>query len=186
MPAIYHRASDYVDLQVATSRDGIRWERPHRTTWVPVGEPGSGYEGSLYAGIGLTPAGAGRWIFPLTRYSLSHNENWPQHFHGKRHGNIWLANLREDGLMALEAESRGECWTQPATFTGSRLLINSWGKMGGRVEVELADQDGKPYPGFSLAECDGLEGDQLWQPVRWKGNPNVGEFTANWCGSVSG
>ncbi len=174
MPAIYHRSSDRVDLQIAVSRDGVRWERPQRSAWLPAGEPGSGFEGAVYAGVGLTPVGRGQWMFPMTRYATTHNENWPELLGGKRHGAILLPRLREDGLMALEAETQGECWTQPATFVGARLRLNCWGTLGSRVAVELADADGQPYPGFSLDECDGLEGDLLWRPVSWRGNVNVG------------
>jgi hypothetical protein len=94
----------------------------------------------------------------------------PEH---PRQGGIWLAMLREDGFVALEAETEGECWTQPATFEGSRLLINQWGLTGARVTIEIADERGKPFPGYALADCDGLSGEHLWSPMTWRGNSDV-------------
>jgi hypothetical protein len=176
MPAVYHRAIDQVDVHFAISRDGRRWHRPLRDAWIPAGEPGSGLEGTLYAGVGLTPAGGGNWMFPLARYELTHNANRPEYFKGRRRGGLWLARIREDGVMGLCAETQGECWTQPATFAESRLLLNCWATRGGRVDVEIAGVDGKPFPGFSLADCDGLEGDHLWSPMRWRGNENTGSL----------
>jgi hypothetical protein len=117
--------------------------------------------------------GKGTWAFPVTLYDETHNMNFqptPEHPHN---GGIWLAMLREDGYVSLEAEAEGECWTQPATFDGSRLLINSWGLTGGRVTIEITDERGKPFPGYTLEDCDGLAGEHLWSTMTWKGNGDV-------------
>ncbi len=173
IPAIYHRASDHVDLRLAVSHDGVRWSFPQREPFVAVGEPGSGVEGTLYAGHGTIPVGTGTWAFPVARYHRTHNMGFqptPEHPH---QGGLWLATLPEDGYITLEAEAEGEVWTQPATFDGERLLINSWGLTGARVKVEITDADGQPFPGFSLADCDGVPGASLSSPVTWKGNTDV-------------
>lgn len=75
--------------------------------------------------------------------------------------------------MALEAEDEGECWTQPSTFEGAHLTLNCWGETGARVLVELTGENGTPLPGYSLEDCDGLEGEQLWTAMRWHGNADV-------------
>ena len=167
IPAIYHRSSDFVDLRLAVSRDGVRWQFAPGDPFMAVGEPGSGYEGSIYAGCGTVTVGKGMWAFPVARCHNTHNM-YP------RQGNLWLALLREDSFVGLEAESEGECWTQPATFEGSRLLINSWGMTGARVTIEITGEIGKPFPGYSLVDCDGLSGEQLWSPMTWRGNSGVG------------
>ncbi len=172
-PAIYHRSQDRVDLQLAVSHDGERWQFAQREAFLANGEAGSGYEGAMYAGRGTVPLGNGIWAFPLSGYQNTHN----MYFHATRerpsHGGVWLARLREDGYMAVEAESEGEFWTQPATFTGSRLLLNCWGLTGARVRVELSDRAGKPLPGYALSECDPLMGEHLWSPVTWAGRSDV-------------
>lgn len=168
-PAIYHRATDKVDLQLAVSHDGMRWHFPQREPFLANGEAGSGCEGAIYAGRGTVPLGKGTWAFPLACYARTHN----MYFHATpeqpNQGGVCLATLREDGYVALEAESQGEFWTQPASFTGTRLLLNCWGLKGARVTVEFSDTYGKPLPGFALADCDGLSGDHLWSPVTWRG-----------------
>lgn len=176
-PAIYHRSSDQVDLQLATSRDGIRWQFPQREPFLADGKPGSGYEGAIYAGRGTIPISKGTWAFPVSRYRGTHNTIFEELPGQPAEGSLWLAMLREDGYISLEAESEGECWTQPAAFTGSQLLINSWGMSGSRVMIELADESGKPFPNFSLADCDGLSGETLWSPMTWRGNSNVGALS---------
>ena len=173
IPAIYHRATDHVDLRLAVSHDGVRWHFPDHETFVPVGEAGSGYEGTVYAGRGTVPVGAGQWAFPVSRYRRTHNMGFHPTASEPRQGSLWLAMLREDGFVAVEAETRGELWTQPATFSGGRLLINSWGMTGARVAVEMTDAEGKPFAGHSLEDCDGVRDDALWVPVSWKGQTDV-------------
>jgi hypothetical protein len=172
-PAIYHRTSDRVDLQLATSRDGVRWHFPQSEPFLANGEIGSGHEGMIYAGRGTVELDGRTWAFPATVSSRTHNSEEPPEHPNGRQGGIWLATLRQDGYMAVEAEGEGEFWTQPSTFTGSRLLLNCEGLSGARVLVEIGDRNGKPAPGFSLAECDGLKGDQLWTPMTWSGKSDV-------------
>ena len=173
IPAIYHHCSDRVDLRLATSRDGVRWQFAQRDPFVSDSEPGFGYEGQIYAGCGTVPIRKGMWAFPVARYHATHNMEFQPTLEHPRQGGIWLALLREDGFVALEAEAEGECWTQPATFEGSRLLINSWGLTGARVRIEIDDEGGKPFPGYALEDCDGLAGEHLWSPMTWRGNSDV-------------
>jgi hypothetical protein len=175
-PAIYHRSSDCVDLQLATSHDSLRWHFPQREPFVPNGEAGSGIEGAIYAGRGTIQLRPGVWAFPVTAYPRTHNMAFTPTPQRPRQGGLRLATLREDGYMAVEAETEGEFWTQRATFTGGKLLINSWGHTGGRVRVEICDDEGHSKPGFSLAECDRLDGDQIWSTVSWGGRSDVSAF----------
>jgi hypothetical protein len=176
IPAIYHRGTDNVDLRLAVSHDGIRWHFPDREPFLRVGEPGSGYEGTIYAGAGIVPVGTNMWAFPVSRYHRSHNMGFQPTAQHPHQGGISLAMLREDGFIALEAESKGECWTQPATFTGSRLVLNCWGLTGSRVSIEITNEDGKPMPGYALDDCDGLTGDQVSAPIAWRGSPDLSQL----------
>ncbi|GBC83552.1 hypothetical protein HRbin10_02702 [bacterium HR10] len=168
LPAFYHRAADTVEVHLAVSRDGRRWFRPRPHPYIPVGPPGSGAEGQVYAGVGIVPWPRGQWAFPVARLGLTHNLVRPEYI-TRPLGGIWLAILREDGFMALEAETEGECWTQVVSFTGGELRVNFWSHRGGRLRVGLVEPDGTPIPGYATEECDGVEGDVLWEPIRWKG-----------------
>jgi hypothetical protein len=173
-PAIYHRAADRVNLQLATSRDGVRWQFPQREAFLETGEPGSGYEGTAYAGKGTVTLANGNWGFPVSRYQNTHNMYFHPTAERPTQGGIWLAQLRQDGYMGIEAEGEGEFWTQTATFTGSRLLLNCWGQTGALIRVEIAEDNGQPVAGFSLAECDPVVGERLFgQPVTWAGRSDL-------------
>jgi hypothetical protein len=39
--------------------------------------------------------------------------------------------------------------------------------------VEILDQQGKPIPGFTLADCDPVFGDAIERAVTWKGSTDV-------------
>ncbi len=172
-PAIYHRATDRLDLQLATSRDGVHWQFPQRKPFLANGPAGSGSEGAMYAGRGTLSLNKGVWAFPVSCYGKTHNMKYTPTPEEPHVGGIHLARLREDGYMYLEAKDSGECWTQPASFSGAQLLINSWGFTGARVAIEIAEENGDAIPGYSLAECDGLEGDQLWSPMTWRGKSDL-------------
>ena len=40
----------------------------------------------------------------------------------------------------------------------------------------ICDEQGKPYPGFDLTDCDRLEGDVVSRTVSWKGQDDVSAF----------
>jgi hypothetical protein len=82
--------------------------------------------------------------------------------------------LRIDGFVSLHAPLiGGELITKPLTFTGSRLTLNASTSAAGSVRVEIQDADGQPLPGFALAGCQEVYGDDLDRTVIWAGNPDL-------------
>ena len=47
---------------------------------------------------------------------------------------------------------------------------------GGGIRVEVQDADGKPIPGFALADAEEMFGDALERAVLWKGGGDVGRL----------
>ena len=68
-PAFFHHGVDTLDVHIMTSRDGFHWQRPLRDPIVPAGEPGSGMEGSNYAGNGIVSIKPGEWSIPIASWS---------------------------------------------------------------------------------------------------------------------
>ncbi len=82
--------------------------------------------------------------------------------------------IRLDGFVSLHAgKNKGDLFTKTLTFSGSILSINFSTSVAGSVLVELLDENGKPLPGYSLADCDELFGDDPERTVTWKENPDV-------------
>jgi len=45
--------------------------------------------------------------------------------------------------------------------------------VAGGIRVEIQDAEGKPIPGFTLADCPEIFGDALQRAVAWKSGPDV-------------
>jgi hypothetical protein len=83
--------------------------------------------------------------------------------------------LRIDGFVSVQAGLRGgEMLTKPLVFQGEQLTINFSTSAAGSIRVEIQDAAGKPVPGFSLADCPEVFGDELHRVVRWQGGSDVG------------
>lgn len=84
-------------------------------------------------------------------------------------------SLRIDGFVSLHAPlAGGELLTKPITFSGNKLSLNVSTSAAGSVRVEIQNADGKPLPGFALADCQAVYGDDLERTVVWARNPDLG------------
>ena len=77
--------------------------------------------------------------------------------------------LRIDGFTSLWAPARGgELVTKPLVFDGGNLTLNASTSGAGSIQVEVQDAAGQPVPGYALADCPEIFGDQLSHVVRWR------------------
>ncbi len=76
---------------------------------------------------------------------------------------------RVDGFVSFQAKPQGgELITKPVIFEGDQLFVNFKTQGQGRLRVELLDETGSPLKGFSLADCQPLQGDEIEQAIPWK------------------
>jgi hypothetical protein len=76
--------------------------------------------------------------------------------------------LRTDGFVSIHAGAdAGELLTRPFTFTGDRLEINYATSAIGYVHVGLCDAEGRPVPGFGLADTKPIYGNEIARLVDW-------------------
>ena len=72
-----------------------------------------------------------------------------------------LACPRRDGFASLQASYEGgQVTTRPFRFLGSKLRVNARADFG-RLGVEVLDQDARPVPGFTRAECLPMQADKI-------------------------
>ena len=82
--------------------------------------------------------------------------------------------LRLDGFASLHADyAGGEMTTKTVTFTGKELHLNLATGASGSVAVEIQDADGKPIPGFALADCQAITADDIDRVITWKSGAKV-------------
>ncbi len=159
------------DVLFMVSRDGHRffvW--PEAFVWPGIQRPGSWYYGDAWYSWGLVET-ASRYPGAPAELSLyiQERENRDGPGHLRRH------TLRLDGFASVYAPlSGGAMITKPLVFSGNRLEINFATSAGGRLRVEIQDEQGTPIPGFALDDCHLQYGDQLDRVVTWQGGTDVG------------
>lgn len=153
------------DAVLISSRDGRRWDRSFPEAFLRPGpDPrnwGNGH-GNNTPAWGLLPSGDGE----LSLY-------WNEHYGGIPQ--LRRGTVRVDGFASLAAPAAGgEAVTRPLVFRGRRLVLNYATSAVGSVHVELQNAEGRPLPGYSLADCSEIYGDETARPVAWKGGRDVG------------
>jgi len=77
--------------------------------------------------------------------------------------------LRLDGFVSVSAPmSGGELLTKLIKFQGSSMTLNFSSAAAGDVRVEILDERGRPFPGFSLEDCAPVFGDAIERQVSWR------------------
>ncbi len=89
---------------------------------------------------------------------------------------ILAAVWRKDGFVSMDCEQQGRLMTVPCRFDGKTLRLNFKTQDGGSIRVGLCDEQGKPYPGFDLTDCDRLDGDAVARTVSWKSQDDLSAF----------
>lgn len=86
-------------------------------------------------------------------------------------------SMRLDGFGSLRADyDGGEILTKPLRFDGDRLLLNFATSAAGEIKIELQTSDGDPIPGFTLAECREVIGNEIERSVTWESNATLGDL----------
>jgi hypothetical protein len=158
LPTRYQPArGSSTDILFMASRAGsTRFERLFPEAFIrPGGDPTRWGNRSNYAACGVLPTGP-------AEISIYHAPG------GQRY------TLRTDGFISLHGGyAGGTVTTKPFTFAGAELTLNVATSAGGSVKVELQDAEGRPLPGYSLAEADEIVGDSIDRIATWKGSPSV-------------
>ena len=160
-----------LDIQLATSRDGIQWNRLDRRPYVRLGPRGSFDGGSVYMSVGMLRRGDEIWMY-YTGYDITHGDYDMKTTRKK--GTVSRLVQRLDGFVSADAAwEGGELTTVPLVFAGRRLVLNVDTSAMGSARVELMDEQGRPLPGFSAADCDPIDGNFTARTVTWKGKPDL-------------
>jgi hypothetical protein len=93
---------------------------------------------------------------------------------GGPHSRVRRFTYRVDGFVSVRASAQGgHLVSKPLLFSGRKLVVNFATSHQGSLAVELQDTKGKPIPGFTLADCLPLNGDEIEKTVAWKGGADV-------------
>lgn len=157
-------ANDCSDGVLLTSRAGsIRYDRTFMEALV---RPGQGSENWVsrtnYPLTGVLPYGKDQIMFWVSRHYMQ--DTW----------HIERLLLRVDGFASVNAPyAGGELITKPLVFSGDTMRINYRTSAAGSVRIEIQNEDGHAIPGFALADCKEVIGDEIGGVVVWRGGEDL-------------
>ncbi len=156
---------EQMDVQLAWSRDGIRWERhPQRPTFLENGVWGIDPDwGMITVSQGIVERGDKLYIYYLGYEGLHWDPNLKVSF--------CLATLRRDGFVSLGTPTIGYMLTKPLLCPGGRLHLNAKTADGGytRAAVRSGDgvDDGQWLPSWGFDEGSVFTGDSTDAMMGW-------------------
>jgi len=165
------------ELYLATSRDGINWERSwDRAVFVPRGEPGQWDAGQVHAPHG-DPIEFGDNLLFYYGGSPSGQANWD------REESCGAFRVRQDRFVGQHAgDTHGMLVTRQLVLSGDRLELNCsvlptpYAECEIRVEISQCPQPGGPeevLTGYGMDDCDPVCVDRLDAPVSWRGSQDL-------------
>ena len=152
------------DVQFASSRDGIHWDRLFRQPFLSADlDRDNWVDRNPIMGHGVVPTGPGEISMYYSELLRSERTR------------IRRCTLRTDGFVSVQGpySGFGEFTSRPIRFRGRHLELNYSTSGGGSLRVELQDQDGDPLEGLSLEDCPPLVGDKIDGAVMWKGGRDL-------------
>jgi len=191
----YNRSPDYPDttlghleIQLAYSRDGRRWNRPDdRRAIVPWGPEGSPDYGAIYPANNPIVKDGETWIYYLAQNHLHSwwhiQEEW-NHNKSSRHTACgMLAKMPEDHWVSLDAGNKEGFFVHKPWGPPHEVFVNADAE-GGSIEVELVNPFGRTMSGFSRAECIPITANGKKQEVKWKNGRHPWDFAKDHRGGV--
>lgn len=181
MSVFYLRDPQTIDIQLATSRDGLHFTRVCR------GEPfiasgGVGY----YDCMAMACSQPEPIVVDDTVYiyyaacNFPHNADAAGTDPGVLNCGAALATLKRDRFASLETShrDRGPCRvvTRPFVVRHPKLFLNAATWSNGSIRVEALTRDWQPIHGFDEPQARAVQGDALDHPVRWSENVDLGKL----------
>lgn len=189
MLSYYDAVNKTISLELAASRDGIKWWRPDRRPALPnppLGDYGGGMmwqmhqpiveKGKMYIYYGGAQGLHGEI---LDSRSLPRIEVGNETVSGSPtptlpfNSALCRAAWQFDRLWALVPSAGGptigEAVTRAEKPGGGKLMVNVDVKKGGELRAELLDESGRAIPGFSAKDCQPVSGDHHQIQIIWKG-----------------
>ena len=165
-----------LEVQLAVSRDGVHWTRPSREPYFPTGLADEWDRWYAVMGPGIVRRGNYLYQYYNSSGRLHDSVVLRAEYDesAKQLGGVGVVRQRLDGFVSADADHQGGWLQTPLiVFRGTRLRLNIDTGAMGTAFVELEDADGRPIPGFTLADCEEIGGNFIDQSVYWKGSPDV-------------
>jgi hypothetical protein len=177
--SVFHlRPPQPIDIQLATSRDGIHFTRVCRgQPFIPSGPPGY-YDVMAMACSQPRPIVVNNTVyFYYAALNFGHNVDEARTDPTILKCGAALATFKRDRFASLETSDvdPGPCRmiTRPFAVQHPKLYLNASTWKQGSIRVEALTPDWRPIPGFAEPDAGEIRGDALDHPVRWKDNVDL-------------
>ena len=166
-----------VDIELATSRDGLHWERPFRKPyWLERGHGQAFDSGSLFVcPQAVVLEDEIRFYYGAYSQGATGSDDY------SLASGIGVATLPRDRFAGVQPlprsaqatlkkplENIGQITLKPINFAGATALKLNADASGGTIRAELLDPDGKKIPGFTKEDALPVTGDSLRHILQWK------------------
>lgn len=159
-PKYFNDCSDGI---LMSTRGGNQYDRTFMEGFI---RPGIGVENWVsrtnYPALNIVPTGE-------SEISIYVNQNY-----GQPTAHLRRYSLRKDGFVSVNSSYKpGELTTKPLVFDGKKLLLNFATSAAGEIKVEIQDESGKAFPGFSFQDAVPTIGNEIDRTVYWKNGTDV-------------
>jgi hypothetical protein len=164
----------YLDLQFATSADGVVWRRDFRGPYVNLDLPDGPSTRMMHMMTGMAPHG-----YHISQYHMgsrrSHGEGRLSRDVSEPHdppkmGDPFVMRVEQrlDGFVSADsAYNGGTLVTKPFVLESDTLRLNIDTSASGVAHAALLDENGAAIPGYGLEECDRIQGNDTQFVVSW-------------------
>lgn len=158
------------ELTLGYSRDGFHWHRPDRRSFIQCSRSDDAWDnGYVQSVCGLCTVSNDMLYFYYSGVqgdSRLKGENWM--LNGMyANGSTGIATLRRDGFASMNAHDSGRLTTRLLRATGKYLFVNA-DCAGGEMKVEVVDDNGNVFVGYSHQDCNALSVDSTRAMISWK------------------
>lgn len=162
------------DLKLGFSRDGFHFSRgSYRNFLASSREKGRWDYGYLHPANGICTVVGDELYFYYSAFS----GDSPAFGHHKYSGGaVGVAKLRRDGFAAMcDNGHGGTLLTEPLTYRGEYFFVNA-DCPEGTLQVELLDCEGRPLPGYGMADCVPVQVNATKHRVQWKAHATLDDL----------
>jgi len=168
-------ADDTMTIQLASSRDGKKWQRiGNRKPFLDIGNEGPWESGMILAVASPFFVVDDQIRIYYSAFNCTHyGTKWV-----KRKAAIGMATLRLDGFVSIAAgDEEGYFISRPIMLTGEdvRMEVNADASKG-YLKVEILNLDAQPIEGFSHRDSIPLTEDKIHHTVAWKNDKSIAEI----------
>jgi hypothetical protein len=164
----------YLDLQFASSRDGVEWRRDFRGSYVRLDLPDGPCTKMMHMLVGTIPHGD-----RLSQYYVggrrSHGEGRTPDARPERQppkiGDPIAFRLEQriDGFVSADSGyTGGTLVTRPFLLESPNLRLNIDTSASGVAHAALLDEDGAEIPGFGVEDSDRIQGNDTQYVLTWR------------------